>query len=70
LIDISTYEQDHLTVNEENRLRKEIVKLTQKNSEFESMEIKREQEIRGIRDDMEAKFQQIVSLHRKPVWKS
>lgn len=40
---------DNLTINEENRLRKELVKLTKKNSELESMEIKHS--VAGIRRD-------------------
>jgi integrase/recombinase XerD len=52
---------DNLTVNEENRLRKEVVKLSQKNSELESMEMKHKEEIQAIREDMEEKFQQIVA---------
>jgi len=52
---------DNLTINEENRLRKEVVKLTQKNSELESIEIKHREEIQAIREDMESKFQQIVT---------
>jgi hypothetical protein len=52
---------DNLTINEENRLRKELVKLTQKNDELEMMEIKHKEEIQAIREDMEAKFQQIVT---------
>lgn len=52
---------DNLTINEENRLRKELVKLTKKNSELESMEIKHREEVQAIREDMESKFQQIVT---------
>ncbi|MPZ08500.1 MAG: tyrosine-type recombinase/integrase, partial [Nitrososphaeraceae archaeon] len=52
---------DNLTINEENRLRKEMVNLTKKNSELESMEIKHREEIQAIREDMESKFQQIVT---------
>lgn len=52
---------DNLTINEENRLRKEVAKLTKKNSELESMEIKHREEIQAIREDMESKFQQIVT---------
>jgi hypothetical protein len=52
---------DNLTINEENRLRKELINLTQKNSELEVMESKHKEEIQAIRHDMEAKFQQIVT---------
>lgn len=52
---------DNLTINEENRLRKELVKLTRKNSELEMLEIRHKEEIQAIRNDMEAKFQQIVT---------
>jgi integrase len=53
---------DNLTINEENRLRKELIVLTRKNSEFESIEIKHKEEIQAIREDMESKFQQIVTM--------
>lgn len=52
---------DNLTINEENRLRKEIVELGRKNGELEIMEFKHREEIRAIREDMESKFQQIVT---------
>jgi integrase len=52
---------DNLTINEENRLRKELVKLAQKNGELEMMEIGHKEEIKAIREDMESKFQQIVA---------
>lgn len=52
---------DNLTINEENRLRKEIVELGRKNGELEIMELKHREEIRAIREDMESKFQQIVT---------
>jgi integrase len=52
---------DNLTINEENRLRKEVVKLTQKNGELEVMEANHKEEIRAIREDMEDKFRQIVA---------
>ena len=52
---------DNLTISEENRLRKDLVKLTRKNSELEMMEIKHREEIQSIRKDMESKFQQIVT---------
>ncbi|MPZ08351.1 MAG: hypothetical protein GEU26_18380 [Nitrososphaeraceae archaeon] len=52
---------DSLTINEENRLRKELVELTRKNSILESMEIRHKVEIEAIREDMESKFQQIVA---------
>jgi integrase len=47
---------DNLTINEENRLLKEVINLTKKNSKLESMEIKHREEIQAIRQDMEAKF--------------
>ena len=52
---------DNLTISEENRLRKDLVELTRKNSELEMMEIKHREEIQSIRKDMESKFQQIVT---------
>jgi integrase len=52
---------NNLTINEENRLRKEISDLIRKNNVLENMEIKHNEEIQAIRADMEAKFQQIVA---------
>ncbi len=52
---------NNLTINEENRLRKEITDLIRKNNMLENMEIKHNEEIQAIRKDMESKFQQIVT---------
>ena len=52
---------NNLTINEENRLRKEITDLIRKNNVLEKMEIKHNEEIQAMRADMEAKFQQIVA---------
>ena len=52
---------NNLTINEENRLRKEIADLIRKNNVLENMEIKHKEEIQAMRADMEAKFQQIVA---------
>jgi len=52
---------NNLTINEENRLRKEITDLIRKNNVLENMEIKHNEEIQAMRADMEAKFQQIVA---------
>ena len=52
---------NNLTINEENRLRKEIADLISKNNVLENMEIKHNEEIQAMRADMEAKFQQIVA---------
>ena len=47
-----------LTINEENRLHKKIDELTKKKDEIELMEIKHNQEIKAIRDQMN----QIISM--------
>jgi integrase/recombinase XerD len=52
---------NNLTINEENRLRKEIADLARKNNVLEDMEIKHNEEIRAIRAEMENKFKQIVA---------
>jgi integrase len=52
---------NNLTINEENRLRKEIADLIRKNDVLENMEIKHNEEIQAMRADMEGKFQQIVA---------
>jgi len=52
---------NNLTINEENRLRKEIADLSRKNNVLENMEIKHNDEIQAMRADMEAKFRQIVA---------
>jgi hypothetical protein len=53
---------DNLTINEENRLSKVVVRLTKKNSELERLEIKHREEIQAMREDMESKFQRIITM--------
>jgi hypothetical protein len=43
---------DWLTINEENRLKKQVNKLTKKQDEIEVMKERYEQEIKGIREQM------------------
>ncbi|MGD9533485.1 MAG: tyrosine-type recombinase/integrase [Candidatus Nitrosocosmicus sp.] len=52
---------NNLTINEENRLRKEVADLIRKNNVLENIEIKHNEEIQKIRADMEYRFQQIVA---------
>ena len=49
---------DLLTVNEENRLKRKVTELAEKKDEIEVMEIKHNEEIKAIRDQMN----QIISM--------
>jgi hypothetical protein len=50
-----------LTINEECRLHKKIDELVKKKDEIELREIKHREEIKSMREEMEKKFQQIIS---------
>jgi hypothetical protein len=50
-----------LTINEEFRLRKKVDELSLKKDEIEIMEIKHRNEIKFLREDMENRFQQILT---------
>jgi integrase len=52
---------DVLTINEENRLKLKVKKLTDREDEMMLMKVKHEQEMKTLREDMETKFQQILS---------
>ena len=52
---------DALTINEENRLKMTIKDLTDKQDEMILIKVKHDQEIKSIREEMENKFQQILS---------
>jgi integrase len=50
-----------LTINEEYRLHKKIDELTKKKDEIELREIKHREELKSMREEMEKKFQQIIT---------
>jgi chromosome segregation ATPase len=52
---------DLLTINEENRLKIKVEELTERRDEIQLMKESHEQEMKAMRDEMENKFQQILS---------
>jgi hypothetical protein len=50
-----------LTINEEYRLHKKIDELTKKKDEIELLELKHREELKSLREDMENRFQQILT---------
>lgn len=52
---------DALTINEENKLRRKVEVLTEKQDEINKLEVKHQLEIRTLREEMENKFQQILA---------
>jgi integrase len=52
---------DALTINEENKLRRRVEALTEKQDEVQRMKAKYEQEINTLREEMQNKFQQILA---------
>jgi hypothetical protein len=50
-----------LTINEEHRLHKKIDELTKKKDEIELREIKHREELKSMREEMENRFQQILT---------
>ena len=50
-----------LTINEECRLHKKIDELTKKKDEIELREIKHREELKSMREEMENRFQQILT---------
>lgn len=52
---------DSLTINEENKLRRKVSKLTEKQDEIQKMKQNYEQDMKAMRQEMENKFQQIFS---------
>jgi integrase len=56
---------DFLTINEENRLRREVTSLTEKQDEIKRMKDKHEQEMKSIREEMNLQFSQVMELIRE-----
>jgi integrase len=52
---------DALTINEENKLRRKVEALTEKQDEINKLEVKHQMEIRMLREEMENRFQQIFA---------
>lgn len=52
---------DALTINEENKLRRKVEVLTEKQDEVQKMKVEHEQEINTLREEMQNKFQQILA---------
>ena len=50
-----------LTINEEYRLRKKVDEPTKKKGEIEIMQIKHKEEMKFLREEMENRFQQILT---------
>lgn len=51
---------DLLTINEENRLKRKVDELTEKQDEITLMKLKYEKEMKEMREEMETKFQHII----------
>jgi integrase len=52
---------DQLTINEENKLRRRVASLTEKQDEIQKIKDKHEQEMKSMRQEMENKFQQVLA---------
>jgi integrase len=52
---------DQLTINEENRLRKKVETLTEKQDEIQKMKYEHECEMKSMREELESKFQQVLA---------
>ena len=52
---------DQLTINEENKLRRKVALLTERQDEIQKIKDKHEQEMKSMREEMENKFQQVLS---------
>jgi flagellar capping protein FliD len=52
---------DQLTINEENKLRRKVETLTERQDEIQKMKDKHEHEMKSMREEMEKKFQQVLA---------
>ena len=52
---------DQLTINAENKLRRRVASLTEKQDEIQKIKDKHEQEMKSMRQEMENKFQQVLA---------
>lgn len=53
---------DSLTINEENKLRRKVETLTEKQNEIQKMKDKHQQEMTSMREEMNKQFSQIMSI--------
>ena len=53
---------DALTINEENKLRRKVETLTEKQNEIQKMKDKHQQEMTSMREEMNKQFSQIMSI--------
>ena len=53
---------DALTINEENKLRRKVETLTEKQDEIQKMKDKHQQEMASMREEMNQQFGQIMSI--------
>lgn len=62
---------DALTINEENKLRRKVQVLTEKQDEVKMMKVKHEQEIKTLREEMQQNFAEIISIvQQNPILKN
>jgi hypothetical protein len=52
---------DQLTINEENKLRRKVETLTERQDEIQKMKYQHEREMKSMREEMENKFQQVLA---------
>jgi integrase len=52
---------DFLTINDENKLKKKILELTERQDELDLMKLKHDKEMKQMREDMEFKFNKIIA---------
>ena len=53
---------DFLTINEENKLRRKVETLTEKQDEIQKMKEEYEQEMKSMRDEMNKQFSQVMAI--------
>jgi hypothetical protein len=51
---------DFLTINDENKLKKKILELTERQDEMDLIKLKYEKDMKEMRKDMESRFNQIL----------
>jgi hypothetical protein len=52
---------DQLTINEENKLRRKVASLSERQDEIQKMKYEHEREMKSVRKEMESKFQQVLA---------
>lgn len=56
---------DALTIHNENRLKKKVIDLTEKQTEIQQIKQKHEKEMEGIRNEMNQQLKQVISLIKR-----